>query len=203
MSHQAGLLTTLHHIHICFPEQGGNMATTMGWGFLDFRHLFCFTLLINKACMYHNHIPLMYIFSSPANECWVSYSFKTVSDSGVCVRHSFQLAGTTILWLVGLNIGWDCLKSQCIVGLHYWWDFPPFAIDHHWLSPCTALTAGVWGQQVFRAVQGDCERVYQETDSSHAGLFVVVENTPPKLETLLKSNLLQTFLSKSAVWVVK
>ena len=24
MSHQAGLLTTLHHIHICFPEQGGN-----------------------------------------------------------------------------------------------------------------------------------------------------------------------------------
>ena len=30
MSHQAGLLTTLHHIHICFPEQGGNMVTTMG-----------------------------------------------------------------------------------------------------------------------------------------------------------------------------
>ena len=76
MSHQAGLLTTLHHIHICFPEQGGNMVTTMGWGFSDFRHLFCFTLLINKACMYHNHIPLMYIFNSPANECWVSFSFK-------------------------------------------------------------------------------------------------------------------------------
>ena len=32
MSHQAGLLTTLHHIHVCFPEQGGNMVTTMGWG---------------------------------------------------------------------------------------------------------------------------------------------------------------------------
>ena len=76
MSHQAGLLTTLHHIHICFPEQGGNMVTTMGWGFSDFRHLFCFTILINKACMYHNHIPLMYIFDSPANECWVSFSFK-------------------------------------------------------------------------------------------------------------------------------
>ena len=76
MSHQAGLLTTLHHIHICFPEQGGNMVTTMGWGFSDFRQLFCFPLLINKACMYHNHIPLMYIFDSPANECWVSYSFK-------------------------------------------------------------------------------------------------------------------------------
>ena len=78
MSHQAGLLTTLHHIHICFPEQGGNMVTTMGWGFSEFRHLFCFTLLINKACMYHNHIPLMYIFDSPANECWVSFSFKLI-----------------------------------------------------------------------------------------------------------------------------
>ena len=76
MSHQAGLLTTLHHIHICFPEQGGNMVTTMGWGFSDFRHLFCFTLLINKACMYHNHIPLMYTFDSPANECWVSFSLN-------------------------------------------------------------------------------------------------------------------------------
>ena len=79
MSHQAGLLTTLHHIHIFFPEQGGNMVTTMGWGFSDFRQLFCFPLWINKACMYHNHIPLMYIFDSPANECWVSYSFNDSS----------------------------------------------------------------------------------------------------------------------------
>ena len=86
MSHQAGLLTTLHHIHICFPEQGGNMVTTMGWGFSDFRHLFCFTLLINKACMYHNHIPLMYIFNSPANECWVSFSFK-LSYQWVCILY--------------------------------------------------------------------------------------------------------------------
>ena len=76
MSHQAGLLTTLHHIHICFPEQGGNMVTTMSWGFSDFKHLFCFTLMINQACTYHNHIPLMYIFNSPANEFWVSFSLK-------------------------------------------------------------------------------------------------------------------------------
>ena len=76
-SHQAGLLTTLHHIHSCFPEQGGNMVTTMGWEFSDFRHLFCFTLLMNKACMYHNHITQMYIFNSSTNECWVSFSFKT------------------------------------------------------------------------------------------------------------------------------
>ena len=85
MSHQAGL-TTLHHIHICFPEQGGNMVTTMGWGFSDFRHLFCFTLLINKACMYHNHIPLMYIFNSPANECWVSFSFNDYAATFVTIR---------------------------------------------------------------------------------------------------------------------
>ena len=77
MSHQAGLLTTLHHFHICLSEQGGNMVTTMGWGFSEFRHLFCFTLLMNKACMHHNHIPLMFIFSSPANECWVSFSFNS------------------------------------------------------------------------------------------------------------------------------
>ena len=84
MSHQAGLLTTLHHIHICFPEQGGNMVTTMGWGFSDFRQLFCFPLLINKACMYHNHIPLMYIFDSPANECWVSYTSYYSIDHIIC-----------------------------------------------------------------------------------------------------------------------
>ena len=66
----------LPSIHICFHEQGGNMATTMSWGFSDFRHLFCFTLLINKACMYHNHIQLLYIFNNPANEFWVSFSFK-------------------------------------------------------------------------------------------------------------------------------
>ena len=37
MSHQAGLLTTLHHIHICFPEQGGNMVTTIGCRGLRFK----------------------------------------------------------------------------------------------------------------------------------------------------------------------
>ena len=104
MSHQAELLTTLHHIHICFPEQGGNMATTMGWGFLDFRHLFCFHLLINKACMYHNHIPLMYIFNSPANECWVSYSFKrsevnlSWGDIFIIIKASTQQGAK---WLIG------------------------------------------------------------------------------------------------------
>ena len=31
MSHQAGLLTTLHHIHICFPEQGARGGTRSGF----------------------------------------------------------------------------------------------------------------------------------------------------------------------------
>ena len=72
LSHQAG----------CWPHCITSTSVflskeaTMGWGFSEFRHLFCFTLLINKACMYHNHIPLMYIFNSPANECWVSFSFN-------------------------------------------------------------------------------------------------------------------------------
>ena len=81
MSYQAGLLTTLHHIHICFPEQGGNMVTTMVWGFSDFRHLFCFTLLINKQrVLMHGHqgwnvrhglchIYMIYVY------IWVGYSF--------------------------------------------------------------------------------------------------------------------------------
>ena len=101
MSHQAGLLTTLHHIHICFPEQGGNMVTTMGWGFSDFRHLFCFTLLINKACMYHNHIPLMYIFDSPANECWVSFSFKVMACCLTAPNHYLNQC-----WLIVIEVLW-------------------------------------------------------------------------------------------------
>ena len=66
----------LPSFHICFPGQRGNMATTMSWGFSDFGDLFCFTWLMNKIGMYHNHIPLLYIFNSPANECWVSFSFN-------------------------------------------------------------------------------------------------------------------------------
>ena len=109
MSHQAGLLTTLHHIHICFPEQGGNMVTTMGWGFSDFRHLFCLTLLINKACMYHNHIPLMYIFNSPANECWVSFSFKTVICPFNVNNYSDVITSAIASQIIR---GFDCLLNR-------------------------------------------------------------------------------------------
>ena len=131
MSHQAGLLTTLHHIHICFPEQGGNMVTTMGWGFSDFRQLFCFPLLINKACMYHNHIPLMYIFDSPANERWVSYSFNIswISKKNIVQesyesswKHSMLNMGNFIIQyhqyymkLVIFNMLLTCFKSKKVL----------------------------------------------------------------------------------------
>ena len=88
VSHQAGLLTTLHHSYpasTCFLEHGGNVATTMSWEFSAFRHLFWFTLLIND--MYHNHIPLLYIFNSRSNECWFSFSLSFLP-----------------LWLIGYHL---------------------------------------------------------------------------------------------------
>ena len=36
------------------------------------------------------------------------------------------------VWLVGLNIVWDCLVLYCILGLHDQWEFPPF-----WQTPVT------------------------------------------------------------------
>ena len=58
------------------------------------------------------------------------------------MRYGFHLAGITLLWLVALNIGRDCLVSHCIAGLHDCWQFPPF-FRCHWQSLCTALTAGI------------------------------------------------------------
>ena len=117
-SHQAGLLTTLHHFHVCFPEQGGNMVTTMGCGFSDFWHLFCFTLLINKAFMYHNHIPLMYIFNSPANECWVSFYFKSSIDQGKRIHlPSVNLAS------IGAHTEYQSIDTQFgILTVNSFWD---------------------------------------------------------------------------------
>ena len=40
--------------------------------------------------------------------------------------HGLQFAGITFLWLVHLNIGWDCLVSHCIVGSRDRWQLPPF-----------------------------------------------------------------------------
>ena len=45
------------------------------------------------------------------------------------------------LWLVGLNINWDCLVPHCIMGSRDQREFPPF-FRPQWQSLCTALTAG-------------------------------------------------------------
>ena len=42
-----------------FLDMEAILATSMSWEFLDFRHLFCLSHLISKACMYHNHMPLL------------------------------------------------------------------------------------------------------------------------------------------------
>ena len=55
------------------------------------------------------------------------------------MRLNLQLVGITLLWLVGLNVGWNCLESRCIVGSRDQWYFPsifPLTV------PRGALTAG-------------------------------------------------------------
>ena len=134
MSHQAGLLTTLHHIHICFPEQGGNMVTTMGWGLSDFRHLFCFTLLINKACMYRNHIPLMYIFDSPANECRVSFS-TAANTLAPCIAINWQIEHDIIQVcrdIISTNQSTDDMSQSTWIKLRYHFN----QSQHRW---CVAI----------------------------------------------------------------
>ena len=44
------------------------------------------------------------------------------------------------MWLVGLNIDWDCLVPHCIMGSSDQWEFPLF-FRPQWQSLCTALTA--------------------------------------------------------------
>ena len=46
-----------------------------------------------------------------------------------------------LLWLVGINIDWDCLVSHGIMGSTDWWKLLLFLMPQ-WQSLCTALTAG-------------------------------------------------------------
>ena len=72
------------------------------------------------------------------------------------MRHGLQLAGITLLWLVGLNIPWDCLVSPCIMGSCDQWKFSSF-----FQTPVTVALHSPDGRQMtaVRAVRGDCERV--------------------------------------------
>ena len=53
-----------------------------------------------------------------------------------------SLAGFILLWLVGLNIDWDCPVPHCIMGSCDQWESPPFAPPPQWQSLCTVLTTG-------------------------------------------------------------
>ena len=92
------------------------------------------------------------------------------------MRHGFQLAGIAPLWLVALNIDWDCLVPHCIMDSRDQWEFPPF-FRLKWQSLCSALTAGI------KAVQKDCERVLSKPCLS-AFFFLWYDHT----ETQLLSN---------------
>ena len=82
------------------------------------------------------------------------------------MRHGLRLAGVTLLWLVGLNIGWDCLVPHCIMGSRDPGEFPTF-FGPQWQSFCTALMAG-------RCLsQGDCERVYRNHNWSSVQILVL------------------------------
>ena len=68
------------------------------------------------------------------------------------MEHCLQLAGITLLWLVGLNIDYDCLVPITL------WDH----VTHRFSDPNDSPFAQTWrlALPVVRAVQGDCERVY-------------------------------------------
>ena len=66
---------------------------------------------------------------------------KTVGQWGM--GHCLQLAGVPLLWLVGLNIDWDCLVPRCIMLSRDQWGFPPF-FRPQWQSLCTSLTASIY-----------------------------------------------------------
>ena len=46
-------------------------------------------------------------------------------------RHGLQLAGITLLCLVGLNIDWDCPVPHCIIGSRDQWKFPSILNPTH------------------------------------------------------------------------
>ena len=57
------------------------------------------------------------------------------------MRHGLQLAGITLLWLVGLKLDLDCPVPHCLMGSRDQWEFQQF-FRPQWQSLCTVLTAG-------------------------------------------------------------
>ena len=86
------------------------------------------------------------------------------------MRHGLQSAGISLLWLVGLNMGLECLMSNCIVGSRDRLEFPLF-FRHHWQSICTALT----GRQCLRL--GLCKETVKESRPAKTHCWPISMNT--------------------------
>ena len=70
------------------------------------------------------------------------------------MRHGLQLAGITLLWLVGLNIDWDCLVPHCIMGSRDQWEFPLFPTTVTVPLHCRRLPLGLCNG-LWKSVQWD------------------------------------------------
>ena len=69
-----------------------------------------------------------------------------------------NLLALPFLWLVGLNIDWDCPMPHCIMASPHQWEFPSFLPQWQ-----TAPLHSHNGRKmpVIRAMQGNCERFYR------------------------------------------
>ena len=127
--------------------------------------------------------------------CLDCYTVQTCwyKDCQWVMRHGLQLVGITLLWLVCLNIGWDCLVSQCILSSsHDWWEFPPF-FKAHWQSPCTPLTAGK------RLQLGLCKEIMKESKPCQSPPLQTHHQYPTDTSLLCQNDITTSFWHTSVI----
>ena len=104
MSHQAGLLTTLHNSYpastyvFLSKEAIWRPPCVEGSQILG-----AYSVLPYKACMYHSHIPLLHISSSGTNECWVFFPLNMLVMIYTHYIHVYQIPGHVYLFQHLLN----------------------------------------------------------------------------------------------------
>ena len=160
---------SLLQILICISKQVSDII----FSFMDNVHCKCYGFNVCR----HTVEPYDKIFMCNLGMCNDTGTKLLHSPSLVAIRLTVsglwwkhKLAGITLLWLVGLNVDWDCLVSHCIIGSRDQWEFPLF-FRRHWQSLCTAQTAGM---PAVRAVQWDCEIVHAGTSISVNGSAAVI-----------------------------
>ena len=83
------------------------------------------------------------------------------------MRHGLLLAGITLLWLVGLNIDWDCLVPHCIMGSRDQWEFPLFQTTVTVPLHCRRLPLGLCNGTVKECTVGlDWDLLYLKIASN-------------------------------------